>query len=203
MGEVPGRRETRRLKAETRDKLLPKALLRSDRTKALYLRRAGVLAVDAASPSGIERFVEHLRLSFGRLEVGELPLHRPVSEFLTRVFLGDAPAGVFPGRECRMQDPADSRANVRFADMDLADASVRRHLKDGMALTHLGIEFDNVMTCVLDEKGRIGKLRIVGLDDEDSQSEDPLVQFDAELVMLSATLEKFCAVLLRALGGAQ
>lgn len=201
MGEPPGPRERRRLKLETRDNLMPKALLRSERTRGFLLRSESVLVIDAASPTKTERFVEFLRASLGKLDVSTLEYRRPVGDLINRIFLGDALPGIALGRECRMQDPAEAKATVRFADMDLTDANVRKHVRDGMRLTHLGIEFNNIMSCVIDENGGLGKIRLVGVDaSEASDEEDPLTRFDAQLVLLSGTLRELLATLGKALG---
>jgi recombination associated protein RdgC len=203
MGDLPGRREARRLKLDTRDKLLPKALLRSERTRGLYLGAERVLAIDAGSSSRVERFVDTLQLALGGLALTELSFRQPVEGLLRRMFLGETPPGLDVGRECRMQDSADPGASIRFVDMDLADATIRRHVRDGMALTHLGIEFEGHMSCVLDDKGRIGKLKIAGMDAEDAgAAEDPLARFDAELVLLAETLRRFLGALTKLLGKA-
>ena len=200
-GDLPGRRERRRLKAQMRDQLLPRALLRSERTRGLYLRSAGVIAIDAGTSVKVERFLDCLRNSLGRLEVSELPFRRPFGDLLKQTFLGDPPAGIVPGNECRMQDAADSKATIRFTDMDLADPGIRRHVRDGLVLTHLGIEFDGLMSAVLDEKGRLGKLRLAGVEAEDTGAdEEPLARLDAELVLLAATLSRFLDMLGKALG---
>jgi recombination associated protein RdgC len=196
MGEKPGRREKRRMKLETRDNLLTKALLRSDRTRGFFLRSESILAIDAMSPNKVEAFVDRLRANLGRLDVSDLEFARPVTELLKRIFLGDPPRGIKLGRECRMQDPSDSRATVRFADMDLTDVNIRKHVRDGMRLTHLGIEFNNTMSCVIDEKGGLGKLRLLGADAaETGDDEDPLSRFDAEFVLLTGTLRQLNAIL--------
>ena len=201
MGEPPGRREKRRLKAETRDQLLPKALLKSERTKAFFLRSENVLAIDAASPSRTEHFLEMLRLAIGRFDAGPLEYARPVDKLLNAIFLGDPPPGVRLGRECRMQDPADSRASVRFVDMDLTDANVRKHVRDGMKLTHLGIDFNNVMSCVVDEHGRLGKLKLLASETREAdETEDALSRFDSELVLLTGTIRELLGVFGNALG---
>jgi recombination associated protein RdgC len=200
MGDLPGRREKRRMKLETRDNLMTKALLRSERTRAFFLRSEGVLAIDAASPPKIERFLDTLRAGIGRFDVEDFDYQRPVAGLLNRIFLGDPPRGVKMGRECRMQDPADSKAHVRFADMDLTDANIRKHVRDGMKLTHLGIEFNNVMSCVIDENGSLGKLRLLGTEAPDTgNNDDPLAEFDAEFVLLTGTLRQFIAMLNKAL----
>jgi recombination associated protein RdgC len=202
MGEMPGRREKRRMKLETRDNLMPKALLRSERTRGFFLESDGLLAIDAASPVRTERFLEMLRMALGKLDVSELEFKRPVSDLLTRIFLGDPLPGIRLGRECRMKDPADSKATVRFADMDLTGASIRKHVRDGLQLTHLGIEFQGIMSCSIDENGGLGKLKLLGMDArEASDAEDPLARLDAEFVLLTGTLRQFLGVLGKALGG--
>ena len=196
MGEPAGRREKRRLKAETRDHLLPKALLKSERTKAFFLRSDNVLAVDAATPAKVEHFLEMLKLALGRFDADTLAFERPIEKLLQKIFLGDPPAGIRMGRECRMQDPADSKAVIRFTDMDLTDQNVRKHVRDGMRLTHLGIEFNGILSCVVDEKGGLGKLKLLGTEAKEAgDEEDPLTRFDAEFVLLTGTLRQLLAAL--------
>jgi len=202
MGEQPGRREKRRLKAETRDQLLPKTLLKSERTRAFFLRSENVLAIDAASPTKVEHFLEMLKLAVGKFDADPLDYRRPFDKLLNAIFLGDAPPGIRLGRECRMQDPADSKATVRFVDMDIGDANVRRHVRDGMKLTHLGIDFNNVMSCVIDERGALGKLKLLGTEAAEVEAEEEaLSRFDAEFVLLTGTIRELLSVFDRALDG--
>jgi recombination associated protein RdgC len=86
--------------------------------------------------------------------------------------------------------------------MDLADASVRKHVRDGMKLTHLAINVGSAMSCVLDEDGGIGKLKFAGLEvDDEAGDDDPLARFDAEFVVAIGTLRQFIGMLGQALGG--
>jgi recombination associated protein RdgC len=195
-GEEPGRREKRRLKLELRDNLLPKALLRSERTRGFFLRSENVLAVDAATPVKLERFTEMLRMAVGKFETEPLECRLTPAKLLQRIFFADPPRGITLGRECRMQDPSDSKASVRFADMDLTDPNIQKHVRDGMTLTHLGIGFNGVMSAVLDENGTLGKLRLAEADQRDTgDGEDPLLRFDADFVLLTGTLREFLQVL--------
>ena len=70
------------------------------------------------------------------------------------MFAGDPPPRFVLGRECRMRDRADAKSSVRWSEVDLTHANVRRCVKDGMELTHLGIEFDSALSGVLDRKAR-------------------------------------------------
>jgi recombination associated protein RdgC len=204
MQEEPGRRTKRKLKEQTRDELLPKALLKSDRTTALYLLNENVLAVGTSSEQRAERFLELLRLGIGKLDAEPLAFARPIEHVLTRVFAGDPPPKFAMGREARMRDRADAKGSVRWSEIDLTHSNVRRCVKDGMELTHLGIEFDGALRGVLDAKGALGKLKLVGLDeaaDEAAESaEEPLARLDAELALLGGTLRQLVAGLKQALG---
>jgi DNA recombination-dependent growth factor C len=70
-----------------------------------------------------------------------------------------------------------------------------------MRLTHLGIEYDNVMSCVLHENGVITKMRFIGMDDDSEDHADPLARLDAEFVMVTGTLRLLITDLKKLLGG--
>jgi recombination associated protein RdgC len=202
MQEEPGRREKRKLKEQTRDELLPKALLKSERTSGFVIATQRLIGISTLSATRAERFLEQLRASLPGLDVTPLCFKRPVGDLLTRIFLNDAASGFALGGECRMCDPSDSKATVRCADMDLTDAAVRKHVTDGMHLTHLGIEFNNLLACTIDRNGGIAKLKLAGLDaDEQETDEDPLVRLDADFALLTAALRQLMAAMKQALGG--
>jgi recombination associated protein RdgC len=204
--EEPGRRTRRKLKEQTRDELLPKALLKSDRTLGLYIIPENVLAVGTGSESKAERFVEHLRAALGKLDVKPLSFSRSVEHVLMRIFAEDPPAQFALGREARMRDRAEAKSSVRWSEVDLTHANVRRCVKDGMELTHLGIHFDGALSAVLDSTGALGKLKLVGLDEAADEAaegaelaEDPLARLDAELALFGGTLRELVAGLKHAL----
>ena len=202
MGQEPSRREKRRLKEQTRDSLLPKTLLRSERTKGFLFLSEKIFAIDASTPAKAERFLEHLRTPLGKVETTDLNFKSSLSGLLTRIFLGDSPGGINPGRECRMQDVSENRSRVHWVDMDLTDASIRKHVRDGMRLTHLAVVVGSVMSCVIDENGALSKLRLLGIDaKEETEDEDPQARLDAEFVLLTGTLRQLIDVLARSLGG--
>ncbi len=201
MKEDPSPREKRRLKAETRDELLPKAMLKSDKIWGYVDLKEKIIGIDALQPVAAERFLRRLRSPFSDLNLRPLEFKQPVSELLTGIFLGGAPKQFAVGRECRMQDAGDAASVVRWSNFDLSDKTIRNHVADGMQLTHLGIEYDNIMSCVLDENGVISKLRFIGMDDDIGDYNDPLARMDAELVLITGTLRLLIADLKKLLGG--
>ena len=207
MQEEPGRRTKRKLKEQTRDELLPKALLKSDRITALFLLNERVLALGTASESRAERFLELLRAGLGKLDVEPLQFAHPIESVMGRVFAGDPPPKFALGRECRMRDRAEPKSSVRWSDVDLTHVNVRRCVKDGMELTHLAIHFDGALSAVLDSNGALGKLKLVGIDEAADEAaegadvvEDPLARLDAELALFGGTLRQLVVGLRHALG---
>jgi recombination associated protein RdgC len=201
-GEAPNPGERRRLKEETRDDLLPRALVRSQRTRACFLRAESVLAIDAASPSQAEWLIDQLRPCFGRFNCRPLKFNTPPAEMIKRIFLGDAPGSFQLGRECRLQDPSDRQAVGAWRNIELADQAIRRHVIDGMKLTHLGIVFDHVISAVLSEDGVVSKLKIVAEEDEVlTWDQDPLALFDSNFALLAGTVRNLLGALKKQLGG--
>ncbi len=201
MKEAPSAREKRRLKVEARDELMPKAMLKSDRIWGYVDPKENLIGIDALQASVAERFLRRLGAATHLANVRPLQFNKPVGEFLTRIFLGNAPAQFTVGRECRMQDAADSGSNVRWTHFDLSETSIRNHVAEGMRLTHLAIEYDNILSCVIDQDGVISKVRFLGMDDDSSEELDPLARMDAEFVLISGTLRHMISDLKKLLNG--
>jgi recombination associated protein RdgC len=201
MKEKPNAREKRRMKAETRDELLPKSMLKSDRIYGYYDLKEKVLGIDAAQNAAAERFLLHLRTPLDQVSINPLQFKEPVATLLNNIFFGSAPRQFSLGRECRMQDAGDIRSIVRWSEFDLADKTIRDHVANGMRLTHLGIVYDNILSFVLDEEGVIRKLRLLGADDEGDDDGNPLTRMDAEFALMTGTLRHLLGDMKKLLGG--
>jgi recombination associated protein RdgC len=202
MEETPPAREKRRMKAEVRDELMPKAMLKSDHIWGFVDLKHKLIGIDTTLDSVAERFLRRLQAAFGDLLFRPLQYQRPVNELLTRIFMDDAPGQFALGRECRMQDTADPKSIVRWTAFDLSARDIRNHVANGMRLTHLAIEYDNVMSCVLDENGAISKIRFIGMEDDDHEDHsDPIARLDAEFVLVTGTLRSLLKDLNKLLGG--
>lgn len=198
-GEDPPAREKRRMKAETRDELMKRALLKSEHVWGFVDGKESVLGIDSAGEPNAERFLRRLKASMGELPIRPLDFERPVDGLLKKVFLGGAPRQFGLGRECRMQDAKDPGSTVRWAGFDLSDPSIRDHVADGMLLTHLEIEYDHVARFVLDQKGVITKLKFPNTEADDDL--DALANFDAEFVLAAGTIKNLLGDLKSLLGG--
>lgn len=201
-GRDPSRKETRELKEEVYGELLPKALLKSDRVAAFYIRSERVLAVASTSAGNAERVLDTLRSALGSLQAVPLDYKQPAHALLTRVFLGDGPKEFALGRECRMKDLSEPKSTVSWLDVDLASSSVRAHVKGGLSIDRLGLQFDGLLRCTLDQDLVVRKLRLEGIEELDElDDEDPLARFDAEFTLLCGLITRFLAGLNKHLGG--
>ena len=202
MIQEPPRSELRRLREETREELLPRALLRSERTRGCFIPGESILAVDAGTDVRADNFVDRVRTCFGSFTGTPLVVNKPPGDLLKRIFLGETPAGFTLGRECRMQDVSDAKSIATWRGFELSDASIRRHVAEGMNLTHLGVEFEQVVSCVINQDGIISKFKFAEGDAVDTpDSEDPLARLDADFVLLAGTLERLLITLKKLLGG--
>lgn len=201
MNEVPTPREKRRLKAEARDELMPKAMLKSDRIWGYYDLKHKVLGIDVLTDAAAERFLRRLQTSLDSVTIQPLEFAKPVGDLLTGIFFGGAGKQFALGRECRMQDLGDAKSIVRWSDFDLSDRSIRDHVAHGMRLTHLAVVYDSIMSFVMNENGVISKLRFIGADDDIEGYMDPLARLDAEFVLITGTLRQLLADLRKQLGG--
>ncbi|MDG1462942.1 MAG: recombination-associated protein RdgC [Gammaproteobacteria bacterium] len=203
MQEKPSTKQKRRLKAELREELLPKALLKSERINGFYIHSLGLLGIEAGSENKAERFLDSLRAALGSLDAIPLLFNKPVADWLNSVFLGKAPDLFRLGRECKMQEPTLGGAVVNWKDIDLADMSIQKHVIDGMKIERLALEFDDIMNCVLDQNGAISKLKFVGSAESEVETSDEslLAKQDAQFVLLTGTLTRFVESLKKTLGG--
>jgi recombination associated protein RdgC len=202
MEKDPTRGELRRLREETKDELVPKALLKSDRSRACFMHSESVLAIDVATMAKAEWFIDHLRTCFGQFSCIPLAFNNQPGELLRRIFLGETPLGFSLGRECRMQDLSDSQAIVSWRNIELTDQSIRQHVIEGMKLTHLGVSFDEILSCVINENGEISKLKFIEGEAADQfEDEDPQARMDADFVLLTATVRRLIEDLKKLLGG--
>jgi len=202
MEQEPSRAELRNLKEETRDKLLPKALVKSERTNACFIHSESLLVIDAGTVTKAEWLIDQLRACFDQFFCTPLAFNNAPGDLLTGIFMGDSPLGFSLGRECRMQDVMDSKSMVSWRDFELTDHTIRQHVVDGMRLTHLGVGFDEVMNCVISDEGIVSKVKFIEGEAVDNWGkEDPLAKLDADFVLLTAAVRRLIEDLKKLLGG--
>lgn len=196
----PPRRELIRMKMETRDELLSRALLKSERTRACVIPSISLMAIDVATATKAEWLIDQLRPCLPGVRWTPLEFAKRPDAIMKRMFQGDLPAGFGLGQECRMQSPADARSTGTWRRVDISDAAIQKHVEDGMRLTHLGLTFDEVMSFTLAEDGSIGKLDLLAADPADRpDEEDALAQLDTDFSLLAGSIRRLIPALQKAM----
>jgi recombination associated protein RdgC len=202
MDQDPPRSELKRIKEETKDELLPKALLKSERSRACFIHSESLLAIDVSTISKAEWFIDQLRTCFGQFACVPVTYNNAPGDLMQRIFLGESPLGFSLGHECRMQDIKETQSVATWRNVELSDQSIHHHVLEGMKLTQLGVNFDEVLTCVINEDAEISKLKFVeGEAIDTSDSEDPQSRQDADFVLLTGAIRRLNEDFKKLLGG--
>ena len=201
------RKERRALRDEVVFSLLPKAFVRSSMQFAYISPRDQLLIIDAASAKRAEDFMQVLRDTLGSLSV--IPLvskHQPIEVMTGWVSTGQSEAGFELGEEGELRDNADISSVIRCKNQDLAAAEIVNHLKTGMHISKLALNWQQRIEFVLDEKLTVKRLRFSDIVQEqasDTEAEDAAAQFDVDFSIMALELSGFIKALTEAFGGVE
>ena len=199
------RKERQTLKDEIMFSLLPKAFTRSSLQFAYISPRDNLLVVDAASEKRAEELLSALREAVGSLSVIPLTARNQPIEVMTQwLSSGNLPEKFGLGEECELRDNADIKAIIRCKNQDLAATEIINHVKNGMHVSKLAINWQERIECVVDEKLSIKRVRFSDLVHEKAlevEAEDFAQQFDVDFSIMSLELAGFLNNLIIAFGG--
>ncbi len=200
------RKERRSLRDEVYFNLLPKAFVRSSLQYAYISPRDQLLVVDAASAKRAEDMLQQLRDTLGSLSV--IPLaskHQPIDVMTRWIDSGQSEQGFEHGEECELRDNADISSVIRCKNQDLASAEIVNHLKTGMHVSKLALNWQQRLEFVVDEKLTVKRLRFSDIVQEqanDVEAEDVATRFDVDFSIMALELSRFIEALVDAFGGA-
>ncbi len=200
------RKERRSLRDEVYFSLLPRAFVRSSLQFAYISPRDQLLIVDAASAKRAEDLLQNLRDTLGSLSV--IPLaskHQPIDVMTRWLSSGHSESGFEPGEECELRDNANINSIIRCKNQDLASTEIVNHLKTGMHVSKLALNWQQRLEFVLDEKLTVKRLRFADMVQEQAseiEAEDAAAQFDVDFSIMALELSAFITALTEAFGGA-
>jgi recombination associated protein RdgC len=204
-GRPVHRKERQSLKDDIIMELLPKAFTRSQLQFAYIAPKQNYIVVNAASANKAEELLSALRESIGSLPVTPLTsLRLPYEAMTDWVLNGSLSEQFIIGSECELSDPKESGSVIRCKYQDLASPEITSHIKGGMIVTQLSLNWQDGLEFVLDDKLAIKRMRFADnicekADSYDSQ--DAIDQFDNEFSVMTIELSAFIDNLTAALGG--
>jgi len=201
------RKERRALRDEVYFSLLPRAFARSSLQYAYISPRDQLLVIDASSAKRAEDMLQDLRDTLGSLSVIPLvPKHQPIEVMTGWVSSGQSGSGFELGEEGELRDNADISSMIRCKNQDLSATEIVNHLKTGMHVSKLALNWQQRLEFVLDEKLTVKRLRFSDIVQEqasDAQADDAAAQFDVDFSIMALELSGFIKALTEAFGGAE
>lgn len=198
--------ERRELQDNLKLELMPRALLKSVRHWLIVDPQTGLIMIDTTQEKRAEALLSLLRDCLQSLPVRPLRFAQPIDSVLTQwVSTGELPAGLQLGGWCDMEDPEETRNKVKFRNQPLDEDEVGAALNRGLRVTALELlwqaDAEEPFSCVLAEDGSIKRLQLPASDADTDADESEAARLDAEVAMLTLTLQRFFSVLFPALGG--
>jgi len=204
-GRPVGRKERNEIKEEVTHDLLPKALKRSTLTYAYISPKDNIIVVNAASPKKAEELTSHLRGSIGVLGAAPVSLKVPPVATLTRWVNGiEVPPDFEVLDECELRDKGDEGGVIRCKKQDLSSDEIQAHLEVGKQVTKLAIDWQEHISCLIDESMAIKRLRFgdeIIDQGNDFDLDDYAAAFDNDFNIMTLELGKFIPRLIEVLGG--
>ena len=187
-----GRTERRALREQVVTEMLPRAFTRSRRTLLYIDTESGWLVVDAGSEKQAEEVISMLRETLGTLPAKPPAPHRsPADVFTAWLLEASAPVDFVPADSCELRDTQDSASVIRCKGQNLGSEEILNHLRAGMQVVKLGLDWDERLAFVLADDLSLKRLRVGdALLDEIAEGDDPAARLDAEFALLALQLRE-------------
>lgn len=205
-GYKPGRKQMREIKERVIDEMLPRAFRQQRDIRVWLDPQAGIMAVDAGTPSQCDVVVGMLAKALDPFPISNLHVHASPAQAMTSWLAQDfAPHGFTIDTDAELRATGETSAAVRYQRQPLDHNDVRKHIQAGKQCTLLALTWMDRVSFVLTENLVIK--RICALDvltqhaDRTTQTDDE--RFMADFVLMAGELRGLIADLIDAHGGEQ
>ncbi len=203
-GRKPSRKESRELRDEIVQELLPMAFARTASVLVWLDLDQGRLVLDCASTGKADTLVSALVECLAGLQVSLLNTQVSPQAAMTQWLTGNAdewPAHFAPGREVELKSGDEMNSVVKFTRHPLDDEEMKRHIAQGKLPTQLALDWDGRVSFVLTEGTQLKKLTFLdGVFEEQAGAEDN-GGFDSDVAIATGELAALITDLTTALGG--
>ena len=200
-GRKPGKKETREIKDDIKQELLPMAFSKESSVFVWIDPDAHFLVIDAGSQARADEVVTMLVKSLSGLAVTLLNTQMsPTAAMSEWLITQEPPASFSVDRECELKAADESKAVVRYARHPLDTEEVKQYVEAGKLPTRLALTWDSRVSFVLTESLQLKKLAFLDVVLEGSSS-GKSDGFDTDVAIATGELKKLLPDLLDALGG--
>lgn len=204
-GRKPGKKETKELREDALQALLPQAFPRRGSVWVWFDMTNGLLVTDAGSQGKNDEVVTALVRAFDGLAITLLQTAMTPQTAMTQWLAttepeNDWPEGFNVERECELKSADEEKSAVKFTRHHLLTDEVRKHLSEGKLPTRLALSWEGRIGFTLTESMQLKKLAFLEgvFDDRPGDDESG---FDTDVALATGELGKLIPALIDALGG--
>ncbi len=204
-GRKPGKKETKELREDALQALLPQAFARRggvwvwiDLNNRLLVTDAGSQGKNDEVLTALVRAFDGLALTL--LQTAVTPQTAMTQWLATTEPEADWPEGFNVERECELKSADEEKSAVKFTRHHLLTDEVRKHLTEGKLPTRLALSWEGRIGFTLTESMQLKKLAFLEgvFDDRPNDDESG---FDTDVALATGELSKLIPALIEALGG--
>ena len=203
-GRKPGRKESRDLRDEIVQELLPMAFPRTASVLVWFDLEHGRLVLDCASQGKADRLISALIECLAGLRVSLLDTQVSPQAAMTQWLSGEAdewPAPFAPGHEVELKSGDEMNSVVKFTRHPLVDEEMKRHIAQGKLPTKLALDWDGRVSFMLTEGLQLKKVAFLDGVFEEQAGADDQGGFDTDVAIATGELAALITDLTAALGG--
>jgi recombination associated protein RdgC len=204
-GRKPGKKETKELREDALQALLPQAFPRRGSVWVWFDLQNGLLVTDAGSQGKNDEVVTALvrvfdGLALTLLQTAMTPQTAMTQWLATTEPENDWPEGFNVERECELKSADEEKSSVKFTRHHLLTDEVRKHLTEGKLPTRLALSWEGRIGFTLTESMQLKKLAFLeGVFDD--RANDDESGFDTDVALATGELSKLIPAVIAALGG--
>lgn len=203
-GFPPGRKQTKEIKEQVTDELLPRAFSRLSSTWVWLDPVKGWLVVDSSTPARAE---EALKLLFKAVPKFPLETLRtvmsPGAAMTDWLASDEAPYGFTVDQDTELRSTAESKAAVRYVRHTLEANDLRHHIESGKQCTRLALTWEDKVSFTLTENLSVKKIALLDVlvEDHEISGKNADERFDGEFMLFTGEFAKLLDSMVVALGG--
>jgi recombination associated protein RdgC len=203
-GRKPGKRETKELREDALQALLPQAFPKLSAVWVWIDRKNLRLMVDASSQGKCDEVVTALVRTFDGLGLSMLQTTKTPQACMTLWLQTTEPETYWPDdfaveRSAILRSADEDKALVKFDRHHLQTDEVRKHVAEGKLPVQLAMSYDGRVTFVLTE--HLALKKITFLDGVFDDRGDDETGFDADVALATGEFGSLIPALITALGG--
>lgn len=203
-GHKVGRKQMRELVEQAIDALLPQAFLITGHTRAYIDLANGWLVINTTSAGKADEVIEILSKAAPDLVIKHLRTKMaPTTSMTNWLTNADAvPAEFTIDQDAELRATDDSSAKVRHVSHSLDGADTGEQLAAGMAVFKLGMTYADRVSFILEDSGRIKRLKLLDIVKDSAESgDDAEAQFAIDFELFTGEMKKLIPAMVAALGG--